>query len=157
MYYTINEFIRKNDTDNKVKNAIAECLAENMNKELALDTLSEDLQKRLYNFIWSSEELDIDNGSNIQRDFTKAIKDILSEYFKAHTKTDKNIFAVCGHLNSYGETDTWIEELFEEEEQAKACSKFLNLTKKQKNVEFFVTETEGLCKEDYIIKLYNIK
>lgn len=80
--YTIDEFIRKNDTENKIKRAIANCLAENMTKEVALDILANDLQKRLYDFIYDNEALDIDDGSNVQRDFTKAIKDILEEYFK---------------------------------------------------------------------------
>lgn len=79
--YSIDEFIRKNDTENKVKNAIADCLVKNMTKEVALDVLANDLQKRLYDFIYDSEELDIDDGSNVQRDFVKAIREILEEYF----------------------------------------------------------------------------
>lgn len=55
--YSIDEFIRKNDTNNKIKNAIADCLVENMTKEVALDILANDLQKRLYDFIYDSEEL----------------------------------------------------------------------------------------------------
>ena len=54
-----------------------------MTKEIALDTLAEDIQKRLYDFIYDSEELDIDDGSNVKRDFTKAIRNILSEYFES--------------------------------------------------------------------------
>lgn len=81
MYYSLDEFVRKNDKEGKVKNAIANCLIENMTKEVALDILSDDIQKRLYDFIWSSDELDIDDGSNIRRDFVKAIKSILEEYF----------------------------------------------------------------------------
>ena len=82
--YSMSDFIRKHDNDNKVKNAIADCIVKNMTKEVALDVLAEDMQKRLYDFIFSSEDLDIDDGSNVKRDFTKAIKDVLSEYF--HTK-----------------------------------------------------------------------
>lgn len=81
--YSLDEFIRKNDTDNTVKKAIAKCLTENMDKEVAMDILAHDLQKRLYNFIFDTEELSIDDGSNVQRDFIKTIKDILSEYFDA--------------------------------------------------------------------------
>lgn len=81
MYYSLDEFVRKHDKDNKVKKAIAECLTENMTKEVALDVLANDIQKRLYDFIWDSDELDIDDGSNVRRDFIKAIRDILSEYF----------------------------------------------------------------------------
>lgn len=80
--YTLDDFIRKNDTDNKIKNAIANCITENMTKEVALDTLAEDLQKKLYGYIFVSSDLDIDDGSNVQRAFIKEIKNILSEYFK---------------------------------------------------------------------------
>ena len=79
--YTLDRFIRENDTENKVKKAIINCLVENMNKEIAIDILSNDLQERLYDFIYDSEELDIDDGSNIKRAFTATIKDILAEYF----------------------------------------------------------------------------
>ena len=80
--YTIDEFIRKNDIENNVKRAIANCLTENITKEVALDVLANDLQVRLYDFIYDSEDLDIDDGSNVRRDFIKAIKDILTEYFR---------------------------------------------------------------------------
>lgn len=81
--YTLDGFIRANDKENKVKKAIVECLTQNMTKEVALDTLADELRKRLYGFVWDSDELDIDDGSNVRRDFTKAIRDILSEYFDA--------------------------------------------------------------------------
>lgn len=81
MYLPLDEFIRKNDTDGKIKKAIGDCITENMTKEIALDILANDLQIRLYDFIFHSEELDIDDGSNVQRDFIRAIRDILSEYF----------------------------------------------------------------------------
>lgn len=84
MYYSLDEFVRKNDKEEKIKNAIANCLIENMTKEVALDILADDIQKRLYDFIWSSDELDIDDGSNIRRDFVKAIKNILEEYFEGN-------------------------------------------------------------------------
>ena len=81
MYYSLDNFIRENDTDNKVKKAIADCITENITKEIAIDTLAHDLQKRLYDFIDDSEDLWIDDGSNVQRDFTKTIINILTEYF----------------------------------------------------------------------------
>lgn len=84
MYLSLDEFIRKNDKDGKVKDAISNCLINNMTKDVALDILSNDLQERLYDFIYDSEELDIDDGSNIRRDFTNAIKDILKEYFNSN-------------------------------------------------------------------------
>ena len=54
-----------------------------MTKEVALDILANDLQKRLYDYIWSSDDLDIDDGSNVQRDFIKEIRNILGEYFES--------------------------------------------------------------------------
>lgn len=81
--YLLSDFIRKYDKDNKVKKAIANCIAGNMTKEIAIDILSKDLQERLYDFIFDSEELDIDDGSNVERDFINTIKNILSEYFDA--------------------------------------------------------------------------
>lgn len=63
-----------------------------------------------------------------------------------------NIFVVCGYINESGDTDTWIEELFDDEEQAKACCEFLNLTKSQDNVEFSWHEMY-ISTEDYISKL----
>lgn len=81
--YSLDEFIRENDTEGKVKKAIIDCLVKKMKKEEAINILSHDLQKQLYDFIYVSEELSIDNGSNVERDFTKTIKDILTEYFKS--------------------------------------------------------------------------
>lgn len=79
--YSLDSFIRENDTDNKVKKAIVDCITENMTKEIAIDTLAHDLQKRLYDFIDDNEDLWIDDGSNVRRDFTKTIVNILTEYF----------------------------------------------------------------------------
>lgn len=87
MYYSLDSFIREHDTEGNVKKAIAKCLTDNMSKELALDIVSQDLQVRLYDFIYHDDDLDIDDGSNVKRDFTKAIKDILSEYFDANQNT----------------------------------------------------------------------
>jgi len=81
--YSLDDFIRENDTENKVKKAVINCLVKNMTEDVAIDILSNDLQKRLYDFIYSSEELDIDDGSNVERDFKKTIKDILFEYFNS--------------------------------------------------------------------------
>ena len=85
MYYDLDRFIQKHDTEGKIKKSIANCISENMTKEISLDLLSNDLQETLYSFIWENENLNIDDGSNVQRDFTNAIKDVLLEYFN-----DKN-------------------------------------------------------------------
>lgn len=79
--YSLDRFIRENDTDGKVKGAIVNCLVENITKEIALETLANDLQKRLYDFIFDSETIDIDSGSNVERAFTTTILTILEEYF----------------------------------------------------------------------------
>lgn len=79
--YSLDRFIRENDTDGKVKGAIVNCLVENITKEIALETLANDLQKRLYDFISDSETMDIDSGSNVERAFTATILTILEEYF----------------------------------------------------------------------------
>ena len=57
MYYSLDNFIRENDTDNKIKKSIVDCITETMTKEIAIDTLAHDLQKRLYDFINDSEDL----------------------------------------------------------------------------------------------------
>ena len=75
--YCQKRIVRKNDKEGKVKNAIADCLMDNMTKDVALDILSNDLQERLYDFIYESEELSIDDGSNVRRNFTYVIRNIL--------------------------------------------------------------------------------
>ena len=72
--YSLDSFIRENDTDNKVKKAIADCITENMTKEIAIDTLVNDLSKRLEGYLF-------DDGSNLLRGFERDIKNILTEYF----------------------------------------------------------------------------
>ena len=79
MRYDLGRFIEKHDTDGSIKESIANCISENMTKEISLDLLSNDLQETLYSFIWENENLDIDDGSNVERDFTQAIKDVVKE------------------------------------------------------------------------------
>ena len=79
--YSLVDYIREFDGDNMVKKSISNCIANNMNKNIALELLSQDLQERMYEFIWDNDDLDIDDGSNVKRDFKKAIVAVLSEYF----------------------------------------------------------------------------
>ena len=72
--YSLDDFIRANDSDNIVKKAIADCIIENMTKEIAIDILAQDLSKRLEDYLF-------DDGSNVLRDFNRDINDILTEYF----------------------------------------------------------------------------
>ncbi|WP_143322728.1 hypothetical protein [Clostridium sp. HBUAS56010] len=80
--YTLTDFIKDFDNDNKVKKSISNCITQNMNKDIALEVLSQDLEEKLYEWIEYNDDLDIDDGSNVRRDFKKAIVDILSEYFE---------------------------------------------------------------------------
>lgn len=80
--YTLEDFISKFDINGEIKKSIGTCISNNMTKEIAIDMLVDDLQKRLYDFIWESNDLDIDDGSNVERGFKDAIKIILTEYFK---------------------------------------------------------------------------
>jgi hypothetical protein len=63
------------------------------------------------------------------------------------------LHAVFGYIDEHGDTDTWLEELFESKDQAEACCKYLNLTKSQKNVEYSVSEIAGFNTEDWVAKL----
>lgn len=78
---TLDSFIRDYDVDNTVKQAVADCICKNITEPVAIDVLAADLQKRLYKFIWVNDDLDIDDGSNVERDFKKEIENILKEYF----------------------------------------------------------------------------
>ena len=80
----------------------------------------------------------------------------IEEYLKSKEEefiSNNKIYVVGGFINESGDTDNWIEELFEDEKQAKACCEYLNLTKTQKNVEFNMYELDGFCTEDYVAKL----
>ena len=79
----------------------------------------------------------------------------IADYLKSKEEDfkDNNVYAVCGHINESGDTDIWIEELFDDEKQANACCEFLNRIKSYKNVEHNMYEVNGLCSEDYISKL----
>jgi predicted DNA-binding WGR domain protein len=80
----------------------------------------------------------------------------ISEYNRSKEEeafTSTSIWIVYGYINEHGDTDTWVEELFDDEAQAKACCEFLNLTKTQKNVEYSISENAGFNNEDWIAKL----
>jgi hypothetical protein len=79
----IDEVIREYDTDGVIKKSICEAISKNMTNELAIESLASDLQVRLYGYIFASDALSIDDGTNVERDFREAIKEILKEYFKA--------------------------------------------------------------------------
>lgn len=66
------------------------------------------------------------------------------------------IYIVNGYINESGDEDTWIEELFEDKEQANACCEYLNITNTQKNVTYWLSENDGICMEDYVSKLEEV-
>lgn len=85
--------------------------------------------------------------------------DAIAEYFASKKEdfgSDK-IYVVEGHIYESGDSSDWIEELFTDEAQAKACCEFRNLTNRQRNVEYSVYEIDGLCNEDYVSKLKHLK
>ena len=51
--YSLDDFIRENDTEDKVKKAVIDLLVKNMTEEVAIEILSNDLHKRLYDFIYT--------------------------------------------------------------------------------------------------------
>lgn len=78
--YLIKEFIQQYDKDGKITNAISECLTENMTTELALDTLTYDLQKHLS--LYFCEKYAINMDETMCADLTNEIKHVLSTYFE---------------------------------------------------------------------------
>ena len=80
--YSIGDFIEQYDSDYEIKHSIADNLINNTSKEFRIDLLVDDLQIKLYDYIFESEDLDIDDGSNVERDFRNEIKRILEQYFK---------------------------------------------------------------------------
>ena len=68
----------------------------------------------------------------------------------------KDIYIVYGNIYEHGDTSTWVEALFNDRKQAIACSKYLNYTKTQDNVEFYDSPFScEICEEDYIQELKN--
>lgn len=48
------------------------------------------------------------------------------------------IYIIMGYINESGDEDTWVDEVFTDKEQAEAYCEYLNLTKTQDNIEFFM-------------------
>ena len=63
------------------------------------------------------------------------------------------IYTVNGYMNESGDEFTWIEEVFKDEKQAKACCEYLKLTNTQNNVEYYTSYIRGLSDIDYVTKL----
>ena len=69
----------------------------------------------------------------------------------------KKIYIVNGHKTEVGYESTWIEEIFEDEEQAKACCKLIELSGYSiNNAKYYISEHE-ICTHDYIEELEDRK
>lgn len=55
---------------------------------------------------------------------------------------NKKVYIINGCMNESGDTFAWVEEVFENEEQAKACCKFLELTNNDGRKNFHISEHE---------------
>lgn len=83
-------------------------------------------------------------------------EDAIDEYLRSKGSdftVDNKIYIVMGYINESGDEDQWVEELFEDKEQASACCEYLNITNTQDNVNYYLCESDGFCTEDYISKL----
>ena len=80
-------------------------------------------------------------------------------YFDAYEEKEINeVYMVYGHINEHGDTDTWVESIFDNREQAWACAEWLNATEKQKNVKYYASDDAwSLNKLDYVEKLKSLK
>ena len=69
--------------------------------------------------------------------------------------TSDDIYIVMGTILEHGEPlDSWVEEVFDNEEQANACYQYLNHMKTQSNVNYWVTnKVYQFCKVDYVQQL----
>lgn len=66
----------------------------------------------------------------------------------------KKIYIVNGYERKYNEEIYWIEDIFENEEQAKACCKYFSI--RNDNAEYSISEHE-ICTDDYVKDLESIK
>ena len=65
----------------------------------------------------------------------------------------EKIYTVNGYTDESGDVNTWIEEAFNNKKQAEACCEYLNLTKSQDNVGYYVNFIRGVNNTDYVTKL----
>jgi hypothetical protein len=72
MIYGLGEIIREYDKDDEIKKAICKVICKNITEDIAFNALSEDLS--------------IDDGSNIRIGFTEEIENILRLYFQSYKK-----------------------------------------------------------------------
>lgn len=111
--------------------------------------------KEVYCFRTTEPGLSINKHEDIYDHPEKYLSEVaIQEYIKSkendfENHKDNKIYIVHGYINEFGDTDTWVREIFENEEQANCCAAYLNLTKEQENVTYYVSEYDGFCKDDY--------
>ena len=73
-------------------------------------------------------------------------------------KEVKDLYLVYGNIDESGDTDTWVEDIFDNIEQAKACAEWHNTVKTQKNVYYYASnDIWNVNKWDYIKDLKKLK
>lgn len=76
-------------------------------------------------------------------------------WFDAYRETEvEQMYLVYGNINEDGDTDTWVEAVFDDREQALACAEWLNITEHQENVSYYASNGAwSLNKLDYVEEL----
>lgn len=70
----------------------------------------------------------------------------------------KKVYIVFGHINEHGDVDTWVADIFDNEEQALACAECFNTMKTQENVYYYVgVDGFPFNNFDYIEELKKLK
>lgn len=73
-------------------------------------------------------------------------------------KEVKDLYLVYGNIDESGDTDTWVADIFDNIEQAKACAEWHNTVKTQKNVYYYASkDIWNVNKWDYIKDLKKLK
>lgn len=104
--------------------------------------------------------VDYDKSRGMYRVSTFEDYRIKDEYwFDAYEEKEiKEVYIVYGNINESGDTDTWVEAIFDNEEQALACAEWLNATKTQYYVNYYKSNGAWhLNKIDYVEKLNKLK
>lgn len=80
-------------------------------------------------------------------------------WFDAYREAEvEEMYLVYGHIDYYGDVDTWVEAIFDNREQAIAFAEYLNLTEENENWYYFAGNGSwSLNKIDYIEELKKLK
>ena len=80
-------------------------------------------------------------------------------WFDAYRETEvEQMHLVYGHIDYYGDVDTWVEAIFDNREQAIAFAEYLNLTEENEGWYYFAGNGSwSLNKLDYIEELKKLK